>query len=59
MECRGQLDYETRCVYASMRTDLHEASSFSHRIDTPQLGWAPDEHDYQTLAVWFVIQARQ
>jgi hypothetical protein len=55
----GQLDYETRRVYASLRTDLHEAKSYSHRIDTLQLGIAPYKHDYQTLAVWFVIQARQ
>lgn len=55
----GQLDYETRRVYASLRTDLHEASAYSHRIDTLQLGVAPYEHDYQTLAVWFVFQARQ
>jgi hypothetical protein len=55
----GQLDYETRRVYASLRTDLHEASAYSHRIDTLQLGVAPYEHDYQTLAVWVVIQARQ
>lgn len=55
----GQLDYETRRVYASVRTELHEASAFSHRIDTLQLGFAPYEHDYETLAVWFVVQARQ
>jgi hypothetical protein len=55
----GQVDYETRRVYASLRTDLHEASAYSHRIDTLQLGIAPYEHDYQTLAVWVVIQARQ
>jgi hypothetical protein len=55
----GQLDYETRRVYASLRTDLHEASSYSHRIDTLQLGVAPYEHDFDTLAVWLVVQARQ
>jgi hypothetical protein len=55
----GQVDYETRYVYASLRTDLHEAASFSHRIDTLQLGVAPYAHDYQTLALWFVVQARQ
>jgi hypothetical protein len=55
----GQFDYETRRIYASVRTDLHESSAFSHRIDTLQLGVAPYKHDYQTLAVWFVIQARQ
>lgn len=55
----GQLDYETRRVYASLRTDLYEASSFSHRIDTLQLGLAPYKHEYDALAVWFVIQARE
>jgi hypothetical protein len=55
----GQFDYETRRIYASLRTDLHEAKSYSHRIDTLQLGVAPYAHDYQTLAVWFVLQARQ
>lgn len=55
----GQLDYETRRVYASLRTDYYNASAFSHRIDTLQLGIAPYEHDYETLAVWFVIQARE
>jgi hypothetical protein len=55
----GQLDYETRRVYASLRTDLHEARGFSHRIDTLQVGLAPYAHDYDTVAVWFVIQARQ
>ena len=54
----GQLDYETRRVYGSLRTDFHEASAYSHRIDTLQLGVAPYEHDYETLAVWFVVQAR-
>lgn len=55
----GQLDYETRRVYASLRTDYYEASAFSHRIDTLQLGIAPYEHDYETLAIWFVVQARE
>jgi hypothetical protein len=55
----GQLDYETRRVYASLRTELHEASAYSHRFDTLQLGLAPYEHDYGTLAVWFVVQARR
>ncbi|MBB6093950.1 hypothetical protein HNQ60_002831 [Povalibacter uvarum] len=55
----GQIDYETRRVYASLRTDYYDASAFSHRIDTLQLGIAPYEHDYETLAVWFVIQGRE
>ncbi len=54
----GQFDYETRRIYASLRTDLYEASAYSHRIDTLQLGFAPYAHDYDTLAFWLVLQAR-
>jgi hypothetical protein len=46
-------------VYASLRTDYYDASAFSHRIDTLQLGVAPFEHDYESLAVWFVVQGRE
>jgi len=53
-----QFDVETRRVYASVKTDLWESSEFSQRVDTLQLGLAPYEHDYSTLATWFVIQAR-
>jgi hypothetical protein len=55
----GQVDYETRRVYGSLRSDLHESSAFSHRIDTLQLGLAPYEHDYEDLATWFVVQGRR
>lgn len=55
----GQLDYETRRVYASLRTDWFESSAFSHRIDTLQLGVAPYPHETNELAVWFVVQARE
>ena len=54
-----QVDYETRRVYASLKSDLHESSEFSHRIDTLQLGMAPYEHDYDRLATWFVLQGRR
>jgi len=54
----AQVDYETRRVYASLKTDLHRSDAFSHRIDTLQLGIAPYEHDFDTLATWFVVQAR-
>jgi hypothetical protein len=54
-----QIDYETRRVYSSLKTDLYRASDFSHRIDTLQLGLAPYEHDYDTLATWVVVQARR
>jgi hypothetical protein len=53
-----QADYETRRVYSSFRTDLQESDEFSHRTDTLQLGWAPYEHDYDTLATWLVVQGR-
>lgn len=54
-----QGDIETRRVYASFQSDLHESSQYSHRIDTLQLGWAPYAHDYDTLATWFVVQGRR
>jgi len=55
----GQLDYETRRIYASLKTDYYGASAFSHRIDTLQLGVAPYKHDFATLATWCVVQARR
>ena len=54
-----QFDYETRRIYSSLKSDLHEASAFSHRIDTLQFGIAPYEHDYDTVATWFVVQGRR
>jgi hypothetical protein len=54
----AQADYETRRIYASLKTDLHRAADFSHRIDTLQLGVAPYQHDFDTLATWFVVQGR-
>jgi hypothetical protein len=54
-----QIDFETRRVYTSLRSDLQESERFSHRVDTLQLGWAPYAHDYDTLATWFVLQARR
>jgi hypothetical protein len=54
----AQVDYETRRIYASMKTDLQRSSEFSDRIDTLQLGIAPYKHDYGGLAAWFVLQAR-
>jgi len=55
----AQADYETRRVYASLKTDVQYSTVFSHRIDTLQLGVAPYKHDYGGLATWFVVQARQ
>ncbi|HEX5124772.1 MAG TPA: hypothetical protein VFV97_16130 [Rhodanobacteraceae bacterium] len=54
----AQADYETRRIYASMKSDLWESPEFSQRVDTMQLGFAPYPHDYSTLATWFVVQAR-
>lgn len=54
----GQADFETRRVYASLKTDLQRANAFSTRVDTLQLGIAPYKHDYTQLATWFVVQAR-
>jgi hypothetical protein len=55
----AQVDYETRRVYSSLKTDLFRSADFSHRIDTLQLGIAPYKHDYDTLATWVVVQARR
>jgi hypothetical protein len=55
----AQADYETRRVYASLKSDLQRSSAFSHRVDTLQLGIAPYKHDYGDLATWFVVQGRQ
>jgi hypothetical protein len=54
----AQADYETRRVYASLKTDWQRASAFSYRIDTLQLGLAPYEHEYGGIATWFLVQAR-
>jgi hypothetical protein len=54
----AQLDYETRRIYTSLKTDVHGSSRFTHRIDTLQLGLAPYRHDYDTLATWLVVQGR-
>jgi hypothetical protein len=53
-----QADYETRRIYASMKSDLQRSAEFSIRVDTLQLGIAPYKHDYGGLATWFVFQAR-
>ncbi len=53
-----QADFETRRIYASLKSDLQRSSEFSDRIDTVQLGLAPYKHDYGGLATWFVLQAR-
>jgi hypothetical protein len=55
----AQVDYETRRIYSSLKTELYRSSAFSHRLDTLQLGIAPYEHDYDTVAAWLVVQGRR
>lgn len=55
----AQFDYETRRVYASLKTDWQRADAFEHRVDTLQIGIAPYKHHYNGLATWFVYQARE
>ena len=55
----AQVDYETRRVYVSAKTDLQRSERFSHRVDTVQFGVAPYPHDYDRLATWFVVQGRR
>ena len=45
-------------MYVSLKTDWQGAADFSDRIDTLQFGLAPYRHDYDRLATWFVVQAR-
>lgn len=54
----AQADYETRRVYASLKTDLQRADAFNHRVDTLQLGIAPYEHTYTGVATWLLVQGR-
>ena len=41
----GQIDFETRRIYSSFKTDAHNSSAFTHRVDTLQFGVAPYTHD--------------
>jgi hypothetical protein len=54
----AQVDFETRRVYASLKSDFQRSAAFSNRIDTLQLGLAPYKNEYGGLATWFVVQAR-
>lgn len=51
-----QLDYETRRVYTSFVSELHEGGGWSHRFDAASLGWAPYEHDVDRMATWIVLK---
>ena len=55
----AQFDFETRQVYFSAKSDLQRSAVFSDRIDTLQFGVSPVPHDFNTLATWIVVQARQ
>lgn len=54
----GQIDYETRRIYVSFKTDMQYSDLFKHRADTLQFGYAPYEHDTDSLATWFVVSGR-
>ena len=51
-----QVDYETRRVYTSFVSELHEGDGWSHRFDSASLGWAPYPHDIDRMATWFVLK---
>ena len=51
-----QLDYETRRIYTSLVSELHEGDGWSHRFDTAALGWAPYAHDIDRVATWVVLK---
>jgi hypothetical protein len=53
----GQIDFETRRIYTSFKTDAHYSSAFNHRVETLQFGIAPYAHDTDQLATWFVVCA--
>lgn len=51
-----QLDYETRRIYTSLVSELHEGDGWSHRFDTAAIGWAPYAHDVDRVATWIVVK---
>jgi hypothetical protein len=53
----GQIDFETRRLYASFKTDLQDTSRYWHRVDTVELGFAPYKHGVDSLATWLVVAA--
>jgi hypothetical protein len=53
-----QLDYETLWFYSMVKSDWHRSSSFRHRMDVAQLGFALYEHNWDELATWVVLQGR-
>jgi len=53
----GQIDYETRRIYSSFKTDSHYSSAFTHRMDMLQFGIAPYLAETDKLATWLVVCA--
>jgi hypothetical protein len=51
----GQVDYETRRIYALLKTDAYRSDAFTMRTDVVQFGFAPYEHEANTLATFFVL----
>jgi len=51
----GQIDYETRRIYALLKTDAYRSEAFTMRSDVVQFGIAPYEHDTNDLATFFVL----
>lgn len=55
----GQIDYETLRFYTSLRTDAHRADTFSHRVDSFQIGFSPYDHEVDSLSAWLIASARR
>lgn len=51
-----QADYETRRIYTSFVSELHEGTGGSRRFDTASVGWAPYKHDINRMATWLVLK---
>jgi hypothetical protein len=58
MNAGAQIDFETRRIYLSFKTDFFDSDIFWHRADTLQIGIAPYKHDANTLATWLVVSGR-
>lgn len=51
----GQIDYETRRLYALIKTDAYRSQAFTMRTDTVQFGIAPYQHETNSLATFFIL----
>ena len=51
-----QADWETRRVYTSLVSELHDGRGWRFSQHTVSLGVAPFEHDYDRTAVWLVAK---